>query len=162
MRRSAAWKDSPSCRHLATFVRPCGTGGRESHREPLVQTPDLPRRECPPLVAPDVKLDGAAADFAIFHVGWFTRGQTAARLQALATIRAAHRHELLRRHARLSGVRLPDRLEAVEPIDAVRVEARDPPLQPLEFRGLASLPRRVALHPFRRGAPNSHSAPNRT
>src|SRR6267378_247323 len=131
------------CRQLATLADPFG-GGRQSRSDTLVQAPDLQRRERPSRVALDVELDRAAADFAILHVARLVRGQIDARLQALAAIRATHGHELLGRHARRSPARLPDRLQAIEPIDAVRVEARDPPAQALEFGGLASLHRALA------------------
>src|SRR5881392_2815078 len=78
--------------------------------------------------------------------------------EALAAIRATHRHELLGRHARRCRARLPDRLEAIEPIDAVRVEARDPPPQALEFGGLASLHRSSLASSLRGGVANCDAA----
>src|SRR5882762_7057676 len=128
------------CRRLATLARASGAAGKAALTR-LVQAPDLQRRERPARVALDVELDRAAADFAILHVARLICGQIDARLQALAAIRAAHRNEPLGHHARRSPARLPDRLQAIEPIDAVRVEARDPPAQALEFGGLASLHR---------------------
>src|SRR6266404_1492755 len=127
----------------------------------LVEAPDLQRRERPARVALDVELDRAAADFAVLHVARLIRGQIDTRLQALAAIRAAHRHELLGRHARGSAARLPDRLQAIEPIDAVRVEARDPPAQALEFGCLASLHRALLAPSLRRGVANCDAALNR-
>src|SRR5947207_13694432 len=127
----------------------------------LVQAPDLQRREFPARVALYLERDRVATDLAILHEARLIGGEVDAPLQALAAIRATHRHELLGRHARRCRARLPDRLEAIEPIDAVRVEARDPPPQALEFGGLASLHRSSLASSLRGGVANCDAALNR-
>src|SRR2546430_14828804 len=131
------------CRSVVTRRRwpdPGEAAGRAALTR-LVQAPGLQRREFPARLALDLELDRVATDLAILHVARLIRGEIDAPLQALAAIRATHRHEHLGRHARRRRVRLPDRLQAVEPIDAVRVEAGGPPPQPPAFGGRAALPR---------------------
>src|SRR5881398_298858 len=98
------------CRRLAT------------ERGDLIHASHLERKKGPARVALDVKLDRPTADFAVFDVRRLVCGQIDERLEALAAIRAPHRHELLERDARGGASRLPHRLEAVEPIDARLVE----------------------------------------
>ena len=101
--------------------------------EDSVQPPDLQRQQCAGGVTLDVEFDRAAAHFAIFHVGWLVGRQVDACLQPLAAIRAAHGDEFLRRQPRGPLPRLPHRLESVELVDALPVEARDAPAQALEL-----------------------------
>src|SRR2546429_3274652 len=74
-------KAPDKCRRLAT------------ERGDLIHASHLEREKGPALVALDVKLDRPTADFAVFDVRRLVRGQIDERLEALAAIRAPHRHE---------------------------------------------------------------------
>src|SRR5690349_9055813 len=104
----------------------------------LFQPPDCDREQRPTVGAVDAELDRAAANLAVLDVRAILRRHVDACLEALSAPRTAHRDELLGRRARSAvRTRLVHRLEPVEPIDAVRVEARDAPLEALELHGLA-------------------------
>src|SRR5256884_8079321 len=96
-------------------------------RGDLIHASHLEREKGPALVALDVKLDRPTADFAVSDVRRLVRGQTAERLEALAAIRAPHRHELLERDPRGGASRPPPRLGAAGPIDATLIETGEPP-----------------------------------
>src|SRR2546429_8536083 len=111
---------------------------RPPPRSPLFPSPPLsrstqthashPEREKgPALAALDVKLDRPTADSAVFDVRRLARGQIDERLEALAAIRAPHRHELLERDPRGGASRPPPRLGAAGPIDATLIETGEPP-----------------------------------
>ena len=77
-----------------------------------------------PVSRSTAKLDRAAADLAIFHIRGLIGGQVDAGFQPLAAVRAPHRRRTPpARRGAPPAAGLPDRLESVELVDAVRCPA---------------------------------------
>src|SRR5580704_8301170 len=109
-------------------------------RAALIHAPNLQGNQCPAAIALDRKFDRATADLAIFHVGGLVGCRIDACFQPFAAVRAGDTYNFFGRNAR-SAAGFPDRLQAVEFIDAVAVEACDAPAQPVECGSDASFHR---------------------
>src|SRR6202050_5564362 len=116
-------------RLLVTFLSPSQC---PVERAALVHAPNLQADQCPTAVALDRKFDRATAHLAIFHVGRLVGRRIDACFQPFAVVRARDTYEFFGRDAR-PGARFPDRLQAVELIDAVAVEACNAPAEPVEL-----------------------------
>jgi UrcA family protein len=115
------------------------------------------------LIALDAEFDRAAAHLAVFYIRGLVGRQVDAGFQPFAAIRALDRHELLGQQAAgRPGAGLKDGLEAIELIDAARIQAADPAPERFQLDGFSAFHRAILRdEPFKRFRARLHLSTRR-
>jgi UrcA family protein len=130
---------------------------------PLVQTPHAYGEQSAVLIALDAEFDGAAADLAVFYIRRLLGRQVDAGFQPFTAIGTLDRYELLGQQAPgRPGAGLIDGLEAIELIDAARIQAADPAPERFELDGFSAFHRAILRdEPFKRFCAGLHLSTRR-
>jgi UrcA family protein len=114
-------------------------------------------------IALDAEFDRAAADLAVFYIRGLVGRQVDAGFEPFAAIGTLDCHELLGQQAAgRSGAGLIDGLEAIELIDAARIQAADLAPERLELNGFSAFHRAILRdEPFKRFRAGLHLSTRR-